>query len=191
MKTKNIAFTAIRMQPFHKGHFRLIAEMLSENELVIIGLGSVQIEKTSANPFTPKERTEFLKKVFGDTKKIKIVPLRDIGAVDKEAWSYNCMKRIKGSGIETPNRYYGGSATDIEWFKGMKNLNCETLEIINMERYSTNIMSGTEIRKALSNNSEEWKNHVPECIHELVEDNYPKELTLKYNINLKKQKDNV
>ena len=119
---ERIAYAALRMQPLHNGHFRLISEMLRDNDLVIIGLGSVQLERVGSNPYTAKERTKFLKTVFGDSKKIKIVPLRDIGAVSEKEWVDYCLKKIEGAGLKTPTHYYAGSETDLIWFKEAVNL---------------------------------------------------------------------
>ena len=179
IKNKNtkVAFAALRMQPLHKGHYRLISQMLMENDLVLVGLGSVQVEGTSMNPYSAKERTDFVKTIFASSK-IKIIPLSDQGAVRKEDWVSYCMNKIKGANQPTPTDYYAGSETDLEWFKGAKNLNGEELRLINMERYETNIMSGTDIRKSISAGAEEWKKHVPYPLISAIESCYPEKLKL-------------
>lgn len=182
---KIVGFGALRMQPLHNGHFRLIAEMLKDCDTVIIGLGSVQIERVSANPYTPKERTDFLKTVFGDSKKIKIVPLRDIGAVSEKEWVDYCLNKIKGAGLETPTHYYAGSETDLVWFQNAVNLNNEPIELINLKRFETNLMSATDIRKSLSAGTNEWENYVPLSIKNMIKELYPKELTLSYHLDQK------
>jgi cytidyltransferase-like protein len=51
---KKIAFAAMRIQGFHNGHFNLISEMLRQNDIVIIGLGSTQIQGTMNNAYSQK-----------------------------------------------------------------------------------------------------------------------------------------
>jgi len=187
-----VAFAAMRMQGFHNGHFNLIAEMLRNNDVVIIGLGSTQIQRVMNNPYTPAERTEMVHKVFGKTKKIKIVPLIDLGAVRKEDWVNYCMNEIDKRQLPQPTRYYGGCKTDISWFTEAKNLNGEKIETIIIDRFCSGLMSATEIRKAIANTivnpeltSSEWKEHVPECLHDFLIEKFPEELTLEYNLNKK------
>ena len=57
---KKVAFAAMRIQGFHNGHFNLISQMLKDNDIVIIGLGSTQIQKTSNNQYTPSQRIQMI-----------------------------------------------------------------------------------------------------------------------------------
>jgi len=189
---KKVAFAAMRMQGFHIGHFNLISQMLRDNDIVIIGLGSTQIQKTMSNPYTPAQRVEMIHKVFGKTNKIKIVPLKDLGAVHKKEWVDYCMNEIEKKNLPQPTRYYGGCNTDVSWFTDAINFNNEEIEIRIIDRYDSGLMSATEVRKAIANTivnpeltSLEWKQFVPECLHNYLVENFPKELTLEYNIQKK------
>jgi len=188
MNKEQIAFASLRMQPFTNGHFRLISEMLKDNDVVIVGLGSVQIEGTAANPFTPKQRTEMIRKVFGKSSKIKIIPLRDIGAKEKEDWVNYCLTEIKNKKLPTPTRYYAGSPTDLAWFVDAVNLDGEKIELIDLNRHETKILSGTFVRQSISTGTDEWKSHVPGCLIDYIQKNYPKELTLEYNRQKNREK---
>lgn len=203
---KNIAFSVMRIQPLHKGHFKLISKMLEENEIVIIGLGSIQVSGTFDNPFSVNERIEMLKLLFGQGAigkhgKIKIVTIEDIGAVKPLDWVNHCFDKIVSNGLELPNRYYSGSEADSMWYKDYeqekKELNCFTtfggydydlksslkhntfLDIRVLDRYTKSInMSGTEIRKSIANGFDNWKSEVPECLHSFILDNFPKKFLL-------------
>jgi cytidyltransferase-like protein len=192
MNTKQkIAFAAMRMQAFHLGHFNLISAMLRDNDTVIIGLGSTQIQKTMNNPYTPAQRKEMIYKVFGKTNKIKIIHLKDLGAVNKQKWVTYCMDQIAGkTNLPQPTRYYGGSETDISWFLETANLHGQLFDIKIVDRHSSGIMSATEIRKSIANaiinpeiTTHEWKQSVPECLHNFLVSSFPQDLTLEYNIN--------
>jgi len=180
---QKIAFAALRMQPFTLGHYRIITRMLRDNDMVIIGLGSVQIEGVMMHPFSAKQRTEMLRLVFGKSSKIKIVPLHDIGAKEKHEWVEYCMAQIKGKKLPTPTRYYAGSKTDLDWFVGSVNDDGNPIELFNLERHKTNILSGTFVRQSISTGTDEWKGSVPECIINYVENEYPRDLLLEYHRN--------
>ena len=45
-----------RFQPFHRGHLKVVREILAEAEDIIIGIGSAQYSHSLENPFTAGER---------------------------------------------------------------------------------------------------------------------------------------
>jgi cytidyltransferase-like protein len=177
----NVGFAAMRMQPLHIGHHRLISKMLEENDVVIIGLGSTQIERTSRHPMTPNERIEMLNILYGhNNKKIKIVRLVDIGAVEPIEWSDFCINKIKQMNLPTPTDYYAGSETDAFWFQNAVNEFDEKININILNRHESGLMSATEIRSSITNGTKEWKKHVPRCLHEYIEETFPKEQKLEF-----------
>ncbi len=182
-KPLKVAFSAIRSQPFTNGIFTILSQMLRDNDVVIIGLGSVQIEGTAANPFSAKQRTDMIRKVFGKNSKdkIKIVPLHDIGAKEKVEWVDYCMSQIKGKQLPTPTRYYAGSVTDLDWFLGSENDNGDPIELINLNRHESNMLAGTFVRQSISTGTDEWKSNVPECLIDMIQDNYPESLLLEFH----------
>lgn len=188
IQEESVAFAALRMQPITNGHHRLISQMLRDNDVVIIGLGSVQLAGVMNNPFTAKERTEMLRMLFGKNSKIKIIPLNDIGATEREEWVSHCMDLIKGKNLPTPTKYYAGSTTDLDWFFDAVNSDGNKIELINMERHQTGIMSGSEVRQSFSTGSKEWITHVPGCLVNYIHSNFPQELTLEFHRNLKRIK---
>ena len=181
MTTKKIAFAALRMQPFTLGHYRIITRMLRDNDMVIIGMGSVQIEGVMMHPFSPKQRTEMLRLLFGKSSKIKIVPLHDIGAKEKYQWVEYCMAQIKGKQLPTPTRYYAGSETDLDWFVDSVNDDGEPIELFDLQRHKTDILSGTFVRQSISTGTNEWKASVPECLINYIQDEYPQDLLLEFH----------
>jgi len=187
MDTQKVAFAILRLQPLTNGLFSLISRMIRDNDIVIIGLGSVQIDGVRDNPFTAKQRTEMIRKVFGRNSKdkIKIVPLHDIGAVEREDWVSYCMKEIKGKQLPTPTRYYAGSLTDMDWFLDSFNDNGEKIELIDLNRHSSPYLAGYFIRQSISTGTDEWKLQVPEILIDYIEENYPQELILDYHRNKK------
>lgn len=200
-----------RFQPFHNGHFDIIKQMLSDCDTVIIGVGSAQFNtdenRTINNPYITKERIGFITKVFGKSDKIKIVKLKDIGAKIPKDWIEYVLKTIEDLKLPRPTRYYCGSDTDALWIKEYNYFHEEDeTPIINcylMDRRETKFMTGTEIRKGISNcnldmlfdeqlhvSVDDWTDHIPECIFEDVVNLFPKKLQLYEIIKNKEEKIN-
>ena len=194
MKEQKIGLAVMRMQPMHLGHYALIARMMQEMDVVIIGLGSIQESQTINNPYTPKQRREMIEKVFGVTgknSKIKIVELKDLGAISKIAWAMHVFGKIDGMNLPKPTHYYAGSQHDASWFNSINTEFGEnTLEIKIVDRIKETIcMSGTEIRKAIMDETHEWKEYVPPVVIPYIEDNFPTILKLSKNIDVLAEKE--
>jgi nicotinamide-nucleotide adenylyltransferase len=84
-----------RFQPFHIGHLKAIEQATSENDEVIIGIGSAQYSYTIDNPFTAGERIEMirigLRSAGHDLSSFIPVPIFDIG--EHHLW----MSRVKAT----------------------------------------------------------------------------------------------
>lgn len=75
-----------RFQPFHLGHLDAVKQILANTPrrgVIIIGIGSAQDNISKKNPFTTREREDMIKIVMKN-KKIKIIPIPDIG--DDTKW---------------------------------------------------------------------------------------------------------
>jgi len=189
----NVGLAVMRMQPMHNGHFELISRMMKEMDIVIIGLGSIQESGNINNPFTPKQRREMIEKVFGVTgkkSKLKIIELKDLGAVSKIAWASFVFGKIDGMNLPKPNHYYAGSKHDASWFNALNEEYGEnTIQIHIVDRLKESIcMSGTEIRKAIMDESDEWKEFVPPVLTPYIENTFPTELRLSNNIDVEAEK---
>lgn len=190
---EKVGLAVMRMQPMHNGHYELISRMLREMDTVIIGLGSIQESKTINNPFTPKQRREMVEKVFGPTgktSKIKIVELKDLGTVSKIAWAMHVFGKIDGMNLPKPTHYYAGSKHDASWFNSVNEEFGEgTLEIGILDRLKDTIcMSGTEIRKSIIHESDDWIDFVPPIVINYIKNNFPEDLKLSENIDVEAEK---
>lgn len=71
-----------RFQPFHLGHLDALTQALSENDRVLIGIGSSEDNYTDDNPFTAGERFEMIEKTMQahgiSPEKYAIIPIRNI-----------------------------------------------------------------------------------------------------------------
>jgi len=188
-----VGLVVLRGQCVHNGHVALVDKMFKECDLVIIGLGSTQEHSTINNPWKPKDRKTMWEKIYGKTgkySKLKIIELRDIGAVSKISWASYVFGKIEGVNLPRPTHYYAGSKHDASWFSIMnEEFGKDTIQIRILDRFSKSLcMSGTEIRKSILDKQEDWKKYVPEVIVDFVEETFPKELMLYENIDVDKEK---
>ncbi|PIR55095.1 nicotinamide-nucleotide adenylyltransferase [Candidatus Peregrinibacteria bacterium CG10_big_fil_rev_8_21_14_0_10_36_19] len=133
-----------RFQPFHKGHLKAVEKILTENDHIIIAIGSSQIHSTEKNPFTVKERQEIIKHAL-KTAKIKnytIIEVPDIN--DPPNWAAHVI--ALSPEFQT---IYSGSKITKECFKNSGK------KIKTLSRY--NNLSATQIREKRNNNDITWK----------------------------------
>lgn len=179
-------YTIARMQGIHFGHKRLLdfAEEIGEKN--ILGLGSVQESGTLTNPFTSEQRIEMIRLLKGYNHRFSgnfsIVKLKDIGAATPLSWGDHTLASLEKMKLPRPNIYIGGSMSDIA-SNGFDNT--DGILAISLDRYSSQIMSGTDVRKSIINGNSEWKDHVPYVLHKHMEESFPEELKLEYQLRNK------
>lgn len=178
--------TIARMQGFHNGHKRLLDFQEEIGDLNLLGLGSCQEERTEANPYTPSERIEIIRLTKGFDKrfsgKLSIIKLKDLGAVDVLEWKENVLTILStygGKGFPRPNVFLAGCEADI-----MKNgfHDDPSILAISLERLTSGIMSGTDVRNGIKHGLDSWRNHVPFVVQDYMLQNFPKELLLSEQI---------
>ncbi len=139
-----------RFQPFHNGHLEAIKQILEECDSMIIGIGSAQEERTSANPLSGGERIAMIRKVIKSRKieLVEIYPIPDLNC--HPAWPYY-VKAI----LPDFDKVYGNSEVVLDLFDTIGH---QTGSINQVEREK---LSGTEIRKRIKEDGE-WRDLVPE-----------------------------
>lgn len=109
-----VALACMRIQPLHKGHTRIINEMIESCETVILGIGSTNV-KDCWNPYPFEIRKQMIQNVYGD--RIKIVQLADIGSqTGTNDWVDYVLEKIEKLGLPAPTDYYTGSKADFVWY---------------------------------------------------------------------------
>jgi len=69
---KKYALFIGRWQPFHNGHKYLIDEALSKRQNVCVAIRDTEI--SGSNPYTVEQRTEMIRRVYGERVKVIVIP---------------------------------------------------------------------------------------------------------------------
>lgn len=148
-----------RFQPMHKGHVKIIRQILEREDEVVIGIGSAQENFTLKNPLTAGERVEMIRRLLKDEQLLERVITVTIPDIEENlVWP----ARVKEY---TPNfdRVYSGNTLVLSLFKSFS-IPTVQLQMINREEYE-----GTSIRKRIAN-GEEWRKLVPDSILPFLEE---------------------
>jgi len=100
-----IALFVGRFQPLHKGHVKVLKNLLKKYDKDIVAIGSIG-ERSKENPFTFQQRKQMIKLVFPkEVKKGKIVIIGIKDYFDDEKWSNALMKKAKFDVVVTGNKW--------------------------------------------------------------------------------------
>ncbi len=138
-----------RFQPLHKGHVRVIRNLLKRFSKIIIAIGSIQEKRTEENPFSFRERKRMLELVFGKeikNGKIEIIGVRDENSDEK--WSKKLLKRCKFDVVATGNEWVERCFEDKK-------------PVLKIKLWRRELYSSTRIRKLMKKRDEKWKKLVP------------------------------
>ena len=147
-----------RFQPFHKGHYTAVKNLLTEYQEVIIALGSAESSITFENPFSAAERIEMIRSCFSksDLAKIVIIPIRDIN--DHKRWVHHVCSYVPSfSCVYSNNKLVNQLFLD-------KGFTVKEMGFFDRHRYE-----GKRIREYIKEGNDQWKKEVPKSIVFLVE----------------------
>jgi hypothetical protein len=185
-------------QTLHYGHVNLLTQMLcSTATKPIVAIGSCRKFGIPGHPFTFEQRKEMIQTVFGQTA-FRFVELDDIdSSVDNDEWWSYVIGRITSRDMRSPTDCFCGSRYDAKWYEAAFAQTHEIEEIIvetttaastiyeNLEtgqrlhivdRSTSKIPSGRDIRFLIERRDEDWKRFIPEVLHLFIETNYPPHL---------------
>ena len=151
MVNVNIALFIGRFQPFHRGHYRVVKD-LKQKYTPVIGIGSSEKMNSFENPLSFNERRKMVRSCFPGT---DVFAIPDRG--DDELWVEEIVERIRFKVVVTGN----------DWTKRCfrkKGYGTERPRMYNRDKYE-----GTTIRELAAERNEDWKDLVPECSRNLLE----------------------
>lgn len=193
--SNRVGLGIFRAQPLHFGHVKVIEEMLFKCDTVIVGLGSSQESRSHRNPFTFGERMFMIHRVFGSS--VKVLRFIDIeSSVNSDEWCEFVLETVKKASLPEPTDYFSGSREDAVWYQNRfldfkeaefsklsddkfveKYLADGKLRLLHIvDRNESDIVPATKIRESLYAGTNDWKAFVPKEIHDIVEQNFQKNL---------------
>ncbi len=156
---KEIALFIGRFQPLHHGHIYILNYLLKNYRLIKIGIGSSQLSKTKSDPFTSKERIQFIQAALEkrgiSSGKYKIYEIPDIFNAKK--W-VNHVVSIVGN--------FDTIFSNSEWVRQLfqnQGYRLGRRLFIFKKKYK-----GSNIRNLINKKNPNWKSLVPKEIFQLM-----------------------
>lgn len=146
-----------RFQPFHNGHLDAIRGILSENENIIIVIGSSTSRQTQDNPLSAEEREQLVTAALTEAQispdRYQIISVPDIN--DSGKWAAHVDKHVPPY-----SQLYTGSDTVKECYKKRKNV-----EVLHITHDLP--ISATDIRQRIRD-GKSWQELVPPAVAKLL-----------------------
>lgn len=146
-----------RFQPYHNGHQRVVEQIATEVDELVIGIGSAGDSHTERNPFTAGERIMMITKSLVDFDLVTYaVPIEDL---DRNAvWVSHVQSMSPNFDVA-----YSNNPLVIRLF------NEAGIEVHQSPMFERDVLSGTEIRDRMVA-GEEWTDLVPQPVVEIIDE---------------------
>jgi nicotinamide-nucleotide adenylyltransferase len=148
-----------RFQPFHKGHYAAITQLLEEYDEVVVAIGSAQEGYTCRNPFTAGERWEMVYNVVKRnnlTGRVWMITVPDINMpLTWTAYTLSMAPRVDAVASGNPQTLYL-----FEWL----GYPVKRIRLVEPSKYY-----GTRIRDLMIHGSDEWRELVPPEVAEYID----------------------
>ena len=146
-----------RFQPYHNGHHRVIEQISTEVDELVVGIGSAGDSHSARNPFTAGERIMMITKALVDFDLVTYaVPIEDL---DRNAvWASHVQSM-------SPNFEVAYSNNPLV----IRLLDEAGVEVRQSPMYDRDVLEGTEIRRRMMEGGD-WESLVPEAVVDVVEE---------------------
>ena len=143
-----------RFQPFHNAHLRNVRGALKEVDMLVIGIGSSDKERTQENPFSAKERKEMISAALDNEgiSSFSIVELPDFA--DDGQWM-DCVR----TAAPDADIVFVGNDEAKEFFEKR---GCTVRKLPFVKGISGTIVRG------MMRGGKEWEPLVPPAIHQYI-----------------------
>lgn len=169
---KKIGIILARLQPIHNGHIALIEKAASENDEVVVLIGSAD-KLNERNPIPFPLRYKLACEALSNLKNVSVHGLDDltIETDNSHEWGFYLYSKIVNI-IQQSNftiYYSDGFEIITSWFPGFILRNNISLSLLARGSVEKGI-SATRVRElVLGENWEELKTVVPECVYNIKE----------------------
>lgn len=147
-----------RFQPFHKGHLKILEELSSKYDEIVIGIGSSQYENQIDNPFSEDERKKMIDISLknNNINNFKIISIPDIH--DPPNWVSHVLSIINDFDVVISN-----NPLTIKLFSE------RGYTVVKTPPYKKEKYSGKVIRNNIIKGFD-WKDLVPEATWNVIEE---------------------
>ena len=146
-----------RFQPYHAGHHRVVEQIATEVDELVVGIGSAGDSHSAHNPFTAGERIEMITKALVEFDLVTYaVPIEDL---DRNAvWVSHVQSMSPKFDVA-----YSNNPLVIRLFDEAD------VDVRQPPMYDRDVLEGAEIRDRMAEGGD-WKGLVPEPVREVVAD---------------------
>jgi nicotinamide-nucleotide adenylyltransferase len=146
-----------RFQPYHNGHHHMVAEIATEVDELVLGIGSADASHTPRNPFTAGERVMMVTKSLAEVDlPTYVVPIEDIDR--NSVWVSHVQSMSPSFDVA-----YSNNPLVIQLFSEAG------VEVRQSPMYNRDELEGTELRQRMRE-SREWRHLVPDPVVGVLED---------------------
>jgi nicotinamide-nucleotide adenylyltransferase len=146
-----------RFQPFHNGHLRVVENVLTEVEELVIGIGSADVSHEPRDPFTAGERLMMIQKSLeSEATTTYAVPIEDL---DRNAvWVSHVQSMSPWFDVA-----YANNPLVIRLFEEAG------IEVRETEMFDRENLKGSEIRRLMLEGGD-WAQYVPDQVVAVVDE---------------------
>ena len=146
-----------RFQPYHDGHHRMVTEIASEVDELVLGIGSAGDSHSPRNPFTAGERMMMVTKSVADLDiTTYAVPIEDL---DRNAvWVGHVRSMSPAFDVA-----YSNNPLVIQLFSEAG------VEVRQSPMFNRDVLEGAELRERMIR-GDDWRSLVPEAVVDVIEE---------------------
>jgi len=146
-----------RFQPYHSGHHRVVEQIATEVDELVVGIGSAGDSHSARNPFTAGERIMMITKALVDFDLVTYaVPIEDLER--NAVWVSHVQSMSPNFDVA-----YSNNPLVIRLF------NEAGIEVRQSPMYDRDVLEGTEIRRRMVEDGD-WESLVPDAVAGVVEE---------------------
>jgi nicotinamide-nucleotide adenylyltransferase len=146
-----------RFQPFHEGHREMTADIASEVDEVVVGIGSADKSHTVRNPFTAGERIMMISRVLEEIDtRTYVVPIEDIDR--NSVWVSHIRSMSPAFDIA-----YSNNPLVVRLFEEAG------IEVHQSDMYNRGHLKGSKIRERMID-GDPWQGRVPEAVVDVIDE---------------------
>ena len=144
-----------RFQPYHNGHHRMVAEIASEVDELVLGIGSANDSHSPRNPFTAGERVMMVTKSVVDLDiTTYVVPIEDLDR--NSVWVSHVQSMSPAFDVA-----YSNNPLVIQLFSEAG------VEVRQSPMFNRDVLEGAELRERMIS-GDDWRDLVPTPVVEVI-----------------------